>query len=134
MKTAKDVGSFPLSGEEARRRKELFRLTAEDALHVVKGEASPVLLSFFVSNDYCHMGRVIVPTGEGSRFSEPFRHGGDLVAYVEKGPLVFFLTDTRETFVVEQGEAMFVPEGREYQLVNYSSHAVSAIFMAAPGF
>ncbi len=134
MSTSADIGAFPMSGEEARRAKKLLRIGREDMLHVVKGEHNPVLLSFFVSNDYCHMGEVVVPTGEGSRFSEPMRHAGDMVAYVEKGPLVFVLPAAGDTFVVETGDAMFLPEGTEYRLANYESHAVKAIFMVAPGF
>ena len=132
MSTSADIGAFPMSGEEARRAKKLLRIGREDMLHVVKGERNPVLLSFFVSNDFCHMGKIVLPTGEGSRFSEPMRHAGDMVAYVEKGPLVFVVPASKETFVVETGDAMFLPEGTEYQLVNYEPHAVNAIFMVAP--
>ena len=129
-----DIGAFPMSGEEARRGKQLIRIGRDDMLHVVRGERNPILLSFFVSNDLCHMGKLVVPTGEGARFSEPMRHAGDMVAYVETGPLVFVISASGETFVVETGDAMFIPEGTEYRLVNYESRAVSAIFMAAPAF
>jgi hypothetical protein len=132
MSTAADIGAFPMSGEEARRQKKLLRIGREDMLHVVKGERNPVLLSFFVSNDFCHMGKIVLPTGEGSRYSEPMRHAGDMVAYVERGPLVFVVPALNETFVVDTGDAMFLPEGTEYQMVNYESHAVEAIFMVAP--
>ena len=132
MNTASDVGAFPKTGAEARKARELIRIPPESMLHTIRGKKHPVLVSFFVSNDFCHMGKIVLPTGEGSRFSEPMRHAGDMVAYVEKGPLVFVVPASKETFVVETGDAMFLPEGTEYQLVNYEPHAVNAIFMVAP--
>ncbi len=134
MKTATDVGSFPTSGPEARGAKELIRIPPDGMLHTIHGKDHPILISFFVSNDFCHMGILTVPTGEGARFSQPLSHKGDLVALVRAGPMTFFLPATGETFVVEAGDAMFIPEKTEYECINYTAHPVTAVFMVAPGF
>ena len=133
MNDTKRVDAFPISGKEARARKELIRIPPEDMLHTIRGKDHPVLVSYFVSNDFCHMGTVTVPTGEGARFSEPVSHKGDMVALVQRGPMTFFLPAAGQTFVVEEGDAMFIPEETEYQCVNYTAHPVTAVFMIAPG-
>ena len=102
-------------------------------LHTIRGKKHPILVSFFVSNDFCHMGTLTVPTGEGARFSEPSSHEGDLVALIQRGPMTFFLPASGQTFVVEEGDAMFIPEKTEYECVNYTAHSITAIFMIAPG-
>lgn len=89
MKMASDVGAFPKSGAEAWNAKELIRIPPESMLHTIRGKKHPILVSFFVSNDFCHMGTLTVPTGEGARFSEPSSHEGDLVALIQRGPVTF---------------------------------------------
>jgi uncharacterized RmlC-like cupin family protein len=91
------------------------------------------MLRFFVSNDVCHMGEITIPVGEGARATEPDSHCGDAAIYVEIGPIVFFLPKISDTYVVEAGDAMFLPEGTPYQCVNYTGSAVRGIFMIAPG-
>ncbi len=80
------------------------------------------------------MGEFILPAGgTGSRASEPDSHRGDCVLYVELGPITVFLTATQEAFDIQPGEVMFIPEGVEYQLINYTADTVKAIFSIAPG-
>jgi gentisate 1,2-dioxygenase len=93
-----------------------------------------MLIKFFVSNDLLHMGEFILPAGgTGSRASEPDSHKGDCVLFVEWGPITVFLPDTLEAFDVQPEEAMFLPEGERYQIINYTAGTVKAIFSIAPG-
>jgi quercetin dioxygenase-like cupin family protein len=59
-------------------------------------------------------------------------HKGDAVIYVEIGPITFYLPDSAETLVVEEGEAAFLPAGTKYHCINYTKHNVKGIFMIAP--
>ena len=59
------------------------------------------------------MGELTIPSGgTGPRASETDTHGGDAdPLYVEAGPITFFIPATHAAFQVEEGEAMFIPEG-----------------------
>ena len=133
--TTDDIGRWPVPGPECREDPVLFyHITEEKKLMNVHGTEYPVLVKFFVSNDLVHMGEFILPAGGvGSRASEPDSHEGDCVLFVEEGPITVFLPDTLEAFDIQVNEAMFVPEGVRYQLINYTDHPVKAIFSIAPG-
>jgi hypothetical protein len=62
----------------------------------------------------------------------PATIGGDCLPYVERGPITVILPDAHEAFDVQVEGAMFVPEGVRYQLINYTSGLVGAIFTIAP--
>ncbi len=132
--TTDDIGRWPVPGPECRREPILFyHITEEKKLLNVHGTEHPMLVKFFVSNDLLHMGEFILPAGgAGSRASEPDSHRGDCVLFVEWGPITVFLPDTLEAFDVQVEEAMFVPEGVRYQLINYTDHQTKAIFSIAP--
>lgn len=131
--TVDDLGRFPVEGPEGRHANRLYHIPRESMLHVIHGKTHPVPLTFYVSNDVCHMGEINIPPGTGCCTTEPDKHQGDAVIYVEVGPITLFLPDTLETFEVREGEAMFLPEGTRYQCVNYTSKSVRGIFMIAPG-
>ena len=133
--TTDDIGRWPVPGPDCRKKPILFyHITEEKKLINVHGTEYPMLIKFFVSNDLCHMGEFILPAGGvGCRASEPDSHRGDCCLNVEEGPITVFLPDTKEAFDVQPGEAMFIPEGTVYQLINYTEHMVKAIFSIAPG-
>jgi len=132
--TTDDIGRWPVPGPECRKEPILFyHITEEKKLLNVHGTEHPMLVKFFVSNDLVHMGEFVLPAGGiGSRASEPDSHRGDCVLFVEWGPITVFLPDTLEAFDVQVEEAMFVPEGVRYQLINYTDHQIKAIFSIAP--
>ena len=133
--TTDDIGRWPVPGPECRKDPKLFyHITDEKKLLNIHGTQYPMLIKFFVSNDLVHMGEFILPAGgTGSRASEPDSHKGDCVLFVEWGPITVFLPDTLEAFDVQPEEVMFVPEGVSYQLINYTTGTVKAIFSIAPG-
>jgi gentisate 1,2-dioxygenase len=133
--TTDDIGQWPVPGPQCRKDPKLFyHITEDKKLINVHGTEYPMLIRFFVSNDLLHMGEFILPAGgTGSRASEPDSHKGDCVLYVEQGPITVFLCDTQEAFDVQEAEAMLLPEGVRYQLINYTADTVKAIFSIAPG-
>jgi len=133
--TTDDIGRWPVPGPQCREPPVLFyHITEEKKLLNVHGNQYPMLIKFFVSNDLVHMGEFILPAGgTGSRASEPDSRRGDAVLFVEEGPVTFFLPDTLEAFDVREAEAMFVPEGIRYQMINYTDHHNKVIFSIAPG-
>ena len=133
--TTDDIGRWPVPGPECREEPILFyHITEDKKLINIHGTEYPMLIKFFVSNDLCHMGEFILPSGgTGSRASEPDSHAGDCALFVEDGPITVFLPDTKEAFDVQEEEVMFMPEGTRYQLINYVNDIVKAIFLIAPG-
>jgi mannose-6-phosphate isomerase-like protein (cupin superfamily) len=133
--TTDDIGRWPVPGPECRQDPKLFyHITDDKKLVNIHGIQYPMLIKFFVSNDLVHMGEFILPSGgTGSRASEPDSHRGDCVLFVEWGPITVFLPDTLDAFDVQPEEVMFIPEGVRYQLINYTTKTVKAIFSIAPG-
>ncbi len=133
--TTDDIGRWPVPGPECRKDPKLFyHITEDKKLINIHGIEHPMLIKFFVSNDLVHMGEFILPAGGlGSRASDPDSHKGDCVLFVEWGPITVFLPDTLEAFDVQREEVMFIPEGVKYQLINYTTSTVKAIFSIAPG-
>ncbi len=133
--TTDDIGRWPVPGPQCRQEPVFFyHITEEKKLLNVHGTEYPMLIKFFVSNDLLHMGEFILPAGgTGSRASEPDSHKGDACLFVEEGPVTFFLTETLAAFDVQEEEAMFIPEGVTYQMINYTDHRNKVIFSIAPG-
>jgi mannose-6-phosphate isomerase-like protein (cupin superfamily) len=132
--TTDDIGRWPVPGPECRQPPVLFyHITEDKKLLNIHGNQYPMLIKFFVSNDLVQMGEFILPAGgTGSRASEPDCHRGDAVLFVEEGPVTFFLTETREAFDIQEEEAMFIPAGISYQMINYTDHRNKTIFSIAP--
>lgn len=131
--TIKDLGSFPVEGEKARESAEFYVINNESALKVISGKKSPVMLNFYTSNDVVNLGEMLIPTGGvGPRQTEFDTHPGDAVFYIKQGPLTFFLPDIGETYHVENGDFMFIPENNRYKIINYTGKLAKAIFIVAP--
>lgn len=130
----KDLGEFPVKGEEARKKPvQFYHITRDKMLHTIQGKTHPIPLTFYVSNDLIHMGEFVIPPGgKGVRASEEDIHLGDESMYAEVGPIVVFFPDTGEAFEVLEGETMYIPEGTKHQYMNYSSNLVKGIFAIAP--
>jgi mannose-6-phosphate isomerase-like protein (cupin superfamily) len=133
--TVEDLGSWPVDGPESRKPPiRFYHVPEEKMLIQVHGREKPVLIKFFVSNDWVHVGKYIIPTGgTGPRLSEPDSHAGDLVLFVEKGPITVFLPGSGDVFNVGVEEGMLIPAGVTYQLINYTAETVWAIFAVGPG-
>lgn len=131
--TIESLGKWPISGEEARRKKEHILITRDKMLHVIHGKDHAMPVSFLVSNDLVHMAEfVLPPSAEGVRTSEPESHKGDEVLYVIDGPVTVFLPEELETFEVKEGEAMLIPEGVKHQYQNFTDKVIKAVFSIAP--
>ena len=132
--TADDIGRWPLPGPQSRQEPlMMYPIREEDKLLNIQGSESPMLVKFLVSNDWVHVGEFVLPAGGTSpRHSEPDTHRGDCLLYVEQGPITIYLPDTQDVYHVQVGEAMFLPEGVRYQMINYTAGVVVAVFAIAP--
>jgi len=126
-------GSFPVNWEESRSTGQFTKITRGTTKKVISGTTSPILLRFIVSSDVAHVGEITMPAGGvGPRHTERDSHKGDAVFYITEGPITFLINDTEEVFHVPAGESMFIPEGTNYQFINYTSKEVEAVFFIAP--
>ena len=135
MASLERLGRFPADGPVAREAKTFYKLTEEDSIRMISGERTPALISVWASNDVMQFGTIrILSGGSGPQQTEFDTHAGDAVCYVLDGPVTFFLPDWSETYDVEAGDFMFIPEGERYKMLNYTGHTIKALFTIAPNF
>lgn len=129
------LGKWPIPGEEARRKPARMMVVSRDKmLRLIHGERAPMYVVLYVSNDLLHVGEFVIPAGGPSvRASDIEDHKGDEVFYVVEGPVSVFLTETKQTFEVQEGDAFLIPEGTKHQYVNFTDKTVKAVFAVAPG-
>lgn len=135
MATLADLGKFPTPGPEARDAKLFYKLSDQDCIRMISGKRTPALLSVWASNDVIQFGKIkVLSGGPGPQQTEFDKHPGDAVFYVLSGPMTFYLKDQGETFDVEEGDFMFIPEGETYKIMNYYGKTIEAVFAVAPEF
>ena len=128
------LGKYPVFGAEARSKGDLVKVAKENRLNLIFGQDHPVLMELCISNDYMHVGEIVIPGGGvGPWASEPNSHDGDAVFYVLKGPATFYVAVGDETFHIRDGEVFFLPAGVSYQCLNYGSSPIRMVFTIAPG-
>lgn len=133
MAALADLGRFPASGPESREAKLFYKLTEDDGIKMISGRKTPALLSVWASNDVIQFGTIkLLSGGAGPQQTEFDKHPGDAVFYVLEGPMTFYCKEIKETFDVQKGDFMFIPEGNTYKIVNYTAKTARAVFMAAP--
>jgi mannose-6-phosphate isomerase-like protein (cupin superfamily) len=132
------LGKYPMSGEEARKNKRLIHIPPDKMLRLIHGKENHILVSFFVSNDFVHFGKIQVPKGI---YSDPETHGGDEVLFILKGKLtvqVYEEEDEEDTSVLHESyeilpeEQFLIPEGMKHRYLNFSNEVVEAVFGIAP--
>jgi quercetin dioxygenase-like cupin family protein len=124
------IGKWPLPGEEARRKPvRMFVVTDDTALRVIHGKEHRIPITFYVSNDLIHLGKIAVPPHV---FSEPESHKGDELIYALEGSLTIYLPETAQSFDVCEGEAFFVPENVKHEYHNFTDKVIKAVFIIAP--
>lgn len=134
--TIYDIGKWPVDFEELRKPPQyLYKVTEENKLRVVRGLEFPILMKISVSNETIQMGEYIIPSGGiQCRMSEPDSHKGEECIYVIEGEMGVFFTESRETFKVYADEAIYIPAGMEYRMVNYGTGPIRAAFVITPSF
>jgi mannose-6-phosphate isomerase-like protein (cupin superfamily) len=132
------LGKYPMSGEEARKNKRLIHIPPDKMLRLIHGKENHILVSFFVSNDFVHFGKIQVPKGI---YSDPETHRGDEVLFILKGKLtvqVYEEEDEEDTSVLHESyeilpeEQFLIPEGMKHRYLNFSNEVVEAVFGIAP--
>ena len=132
------LGRYPVPGEEARKNKRLIHIPPDKMLKLIHGKENHILVSFFVSNDFVHFGKIQVPKGI---YSDPETHRGDEVLFILKGKLtvqVYEEEDGEDTSVLHESyeilpeEQFLIPEGMKHRYLNFSNEVVEAVFGIAP--
>ena len=130
--------NWPISGEKARKNNRLIYISKDKVLRLIHGKDNHILVSFFVSNDYIHFGKIQIPKGI---YSDPESHKGDEVLFVLKGKLTIQVYEKEnddnesvihESYEVEEEEQFLIPEGFKHRYLNFSDSVVEAIFGIAP--
>ncbi|MEE8886575.1 MAG: cupin domain-containing protein [Eubacteriales bacterium] len=130
-----DLGNFPANGPQSREEKVFYKLTDDNCIKMISGSRTPALLNVWVSNDVIQFGNIKILTGgPGPQQTEWDSHPGDAVFYIKEGPVTFLIRETKETFNVEEGDFMFIPEGSTYKMINFYGKPAKAVFMVAPRF
>ena len=134
--TIYDIGNWPVDFEELRKPPQyLYKVSEENKLNVVRGLEFPILMKISVSNETMQVGEYIIPSGGiQCRMSEPDSHKGECCIYVIEGEMGVFISETRETFKVHLNEAIYIPAGQEYSMINYGNEPIHAAFVITPSF
>lgn len=135
MALLEQMGKFPAPGPESRDAKLFYKLTEDEGIKMISGRKTPALLSVWASNDVIQFGTIrLLSGGPGPQQTEFDKHPGDAVFYVLEGPMTFYCPERNETFNVQEGDFMFIPEGDSYKIINYTGKTIKAVFMVAPEF
>lgn len=134
--TIYDIGKWPADFDDLRKETQyLYKVAEEDKLLVVRGLEFPILMKISVSNDMLQVGEYIIPAGGiQCRMSEPDAHEGEECIFVVSGDMGIFIANTRETFKAMPGEAVYIPAGVKYSMINYGSVPIHATFVISPKF
>ena len=124
-----DIGAWPVDPEEARKTGAVYAVREFEKLNNIHGTKHPMLMRFISSNNYGHMGEMILPAGGyGPRCSDPDVHQGDGALYCIDGPVTVNLVDMQESYVLEPEDTFFLQAGTKYQLVNFENKPIKVIF------
>lgn len=131
-----ELGKFPVEGPKSREEKLLYKLTEEAGIWMISGDKTPALISVWASNDKVQFGTLKLLSGGacGPYQTEFDTHKGDAVFYVLEGNATFFMKDRKETYDVEKGDFMFIPQNECYKIINYYDETIKLVFAIAPEF
>lgn len=109
----------------------MVTLRRSDALHMIQGDANPILVSILVSSEVITAGVIdLLP----AHSSEPETHPGDEVIFALKGRLNVYLPDSFDWFEANPKDVIFLPEGTRHQYCNYSDEPLTLVFAVAPKY
>lgn len=136
-KKIKGLGKWPGFSKSQRTDGEISIIRDEDALDLIHGSGNHFLVSFYVSNNRIHVGKLSIPAGLSSDLEA---HQGDEIIYVEKGHLGIEIHEQGEAeestvhdvFEVKEEEFFLIPEGRKHRYFNFSDQSIKIMFGVAP--
>jgi len=132
------IGCIPVAGPQMRTERRMYLIRREDAVQMLHGPNSPVLVEFLVSNDLCHFGIMTVPRMVRS---DAEVHQGEEIFYVLKGKVsVEIMREdwleneplVRKRFEVLQGQRMLIPRGTLHRYHKLHAETVELLFCIAP--
>jgi len=126
---------WPEARSEERRRaqadKSLTTVGPENALNLVFGSRSPLLVSILSSSEHLTGGTFSL---RGATKSEPEQHPGDEVVFCLSGRLHVHLPETGGWFDLDPLDCAFVPAETSHEYWSYEAGRTSAAFCVAPGY
>ncbi|MEK6646622.1 MAG: cupin domain-containing protein [Candidatus Firestonebacteria bacterium] len=140
-KSEEDETNLPIKWQKPHKKdygeKELIHLPPCEWLHFIHGKKNHILVSFFVSNDLIHMGKIVIPAG---KISDPEVHQGDEAVYLLEGKMTVRIyksgnseeSISQETYQINKGEKILIPEGVKHQYLNFGTEGTEFIFVIAP--
>lgn len=126
-----DLGKWPADGPSARKSRYFHYIPENRKILAIAGQDNPILMKICVSNDFMTVAQLVIPSGgKGARHTDPDKHAGDAVIYLDEGILSVLIHETGETFQLGSREALFIPKNTTYQLFNYESRQVVPLLCA----
>lgn len=132
--TADDIGTWPYDGPSMRKTGHLYHVTEDRKLLAIHGNKHPMLVKLSIANDFMTAGEFILPYGgTTSRYTEPICTASQTFIYCVSPRLDLYFPDRIETFVMREGDGMFIPENTKFQMHNYGDTTMHAFFTICPG-
>jgi hypothetical protein len=101
----------------------------EDTLKTMHGNENTIPLRIYVSSNATFVAQTeLLPANS----SDPMKFSGDNLTIPIKGTLEVVLTETKETFKIEQLEAVYLPAGFEYIYRNPGDRKVEFLMIISP--
>jgi len=122
------IGRHPFPPEG----KKFVVITKDMELSTLYGfEGTQVECKRFVSTDKLTLSRWTLPPG--TRYEPAGQHNfGDELYYILEGQPVGFNPETGDTYQLQAGDALYIPQGTRHQMFNFTSKVAVAIGVVAP--
>ncbi len=109
----------------------IVKLTPNDTLNFVQGEARPVLERLYVSTEELTGGVCTLMPGHRG---ENRTHPGEKIIFALNGRLNVYLPDTYDWFELHEKDALYLPSNTVHQCWNYGDKETSFAFKLVPTY
>jgi cupin superfamily acireductone dioxygenase involved in methionine salvage len=131
------LGNWPENISESVKKKEIRVISEEDTIGFIHGKHNQNKISFYLSNDMVHVGKLILTKG---KFTDIESHRGDEALWVLEGNIqikVWKGDGTQDTVFQEchslrTNDKFLIPEGYEHQYFNLSDGTAKILFTISP--
>ena len=127
------LGHWPAARAEARRRRTILPVRADDVLWRMEGADQQVLVGILISTEHLTAGTVELAPGQQTDVQA---HGGDKSLYVLDGTVNVRLPGqpAPSWFELAPRDGFYLPIGTSHQLYNITDRPARLIFGVAPGY
>lgn len=122
------IGNHPFPPD----KKKFVVITKDMELSTLYGfEGNQIECKRFVSTDKLNLDQWILPPGTHCEPAGQHNFGDELY-YVLEGELVAFNPETGDTYQLQAGDALYIPQRTRHQVFNFTTSAVVVIGVIAP--